>query len=251
MEPIFDDEISNAIENYEQVVASSLVSMKKKDKSPKIVSPKMTKWRSLVREIHNEISDNGRLKVPYPKAIEEAARRRKTNTNIQNLHKIQEKKVRQNRIKKEISIQTEIPFKPSFAEIYSYKIKKNEDTLTESDFFFEDINKCICNGIVKILDLYMNEIQYEIFEVSTFKTYYDNCNEDTKIFINSLIYTHFDKIFDEAYHPELDIVDEKFLRNFATDSLITFHHIVNSMFKYSEKFFNLCIFPRVVVRKID
>lgn len=246
MEPIFDDELSKAIENYDQIAASSLVSMKRKDTSAKNAG-----WHRFVREIHDELSDHGRLKFPYSKAMEEASRRKKMNTNVENLNKIRQEKVQQNRIKKEISVQTDVPFKPSFMEIYSYKIKKNEDTLTESEFYFEDITKCICNGIVKILDLYMKEIPYEFFEIPAFRSYYEGCTEDTKIFINSMIYTHFDKIFDEPYRPELDIVDEKFLRNFGTDSLKFFLYIVNSIFKNSRKFFSLCIFPHVVVRKID
>jgi len=243
MENIFDDdEIRTAIEEYDRSISSSLIERK---------SPKMTEWKNFVKDVHNEISDNGRIKIPYTKAMTEASRRKRMSTNVQNLNKIRKEKVSQNRSKKEAETQTEIGFKSSFKEIYSYKIMKNNDVLVESDFHFEDPTKCLSHGLVKILDLYMNEVSYEFFETPGFRTYYEDSNEDTKIFVNCMIYTHFDKIFDEPYREELDIVDDRFMNNYSKSSLDCFWYITNSIFKNSMKFFSLVLNPKILIRKIE
>jgi hypothetical protein len=254
MENIFEDEeIRKATEEYDRSVASSLLAIKnsKKESQKSSKSVKMTEWKEYVRDVHNEISDNGRIKISYSKAISEASRRKKMNTNLENLNKIRLDKIAKNRSKKEVGTQTEVGFKSGFLEIYSYKIKKNEDVLVESEFHFEDFNKCLSSGLVKILDLYMSEVPYEFFEIPGFRNYYDDSNEDLKIFINSLIYTYFDKIFDEPYREELDIVDERFMNNYARCSLESFWYITNSIFKNSKKFFTLNVVPKILVKKIN
>jgi hypothetical protein len=250
MEPIFDEELNKAIEDYEKFAISSLVSMKHKDVSTKS-SLKTTEWKNYVKKVHEEISDNGRLKIPYSKAMGEASRRRRISTNTENLHKIRQTKVIQNRSKKESETQTEVGFKSSFVEICGYKIKKNDNVLLESEFYFEDITKCISNGIVKILNLYMKEVPYEFFEIPEFRKYYEESNEEIKNFINCLVYTHYNKIYNQSYKVELYIIDLKFLKKFSKDSLDIFWYVVNYIFKNSNKFFHLVICPRVLIRKID
>jgi hypothetical protein len=248
MDLVLDDEIAQAIENYEKSAIFSLVSMKRTN----VKSSKSSEWKNFVKSVHDEMTDNGRLKIPYKKAMEEASRRKRISTNSKNVDESRRKKIQQNRNKKETGTQTQVGFKSSFEEIYSYKIKKNEDVLTTSDFYFEDITKCISTGLVKILDLYMREVPYEFFEIPAFRSYYDRCIEDTKIFINSLIYTHFNKkIFDEPYRPEINTVDIKFMDKYSISSLEIFWYITNSIFKNSRKFFSLDICTHMLVRKFD
>jgi hypothetical protein len=252
MENIFDDEeIKSAVEEYDRSAASSLLAIKDSIERKSKKSLKMTEWKNFVKDVHNEISDNGRIKISYAKAMTEASKRKRMSTNVQNLNKIRKEKVSQNRSKKEAETQTEIGFKPSFKEIYGYKIMKNEKTLFDPVFHYEDAIKCISDGLVKILDLYMSEVSYEFFETPDFKSIYQYSNEDTKIFINCMIYTHFDKIFDEPYREELDIVDNRFMDNYSKSSLDCFWCITNYIFKNSMKFYSLVFNPKVLIRKIE
>ena len=254
MEQIFEDDIENAIEEFERSAASSLLAIKvsnekKSPKSPK--SAKMTEWKSYVREVHDEISDNGRIKIPYTKAMTEASRRKRENTNKENLNKIRRDKVAKNRSKKEAETQTEIGFRPSFVQIYTYKISKNGVVVIEMVFQFEDPNVCLSRGLLRILNSFIKEVPYEFFAIPGFRRYYDDSKEDTKIFINSLIYTYFDKIFDEPYREEISIVDLDFFNKFSMNTLEFFWRLTNSIFENAGKSYKLHIIPTNLIRKIE
>ena len=237
-----DDETLQAIDEYERTVVSSLISLKEVEDiwSPESKKPesKKSNWSTYVKSVHKELSKDGTIKVLYSKALQEASSRNRSNINAENLNKIRKEKVSSNRRKPKASVWVQMEPKPevlnhdSLTEVYNYRITKLDDTyIRSSTASFKTLEKCMAFGLHKILEAHFDRIPYEYFiHEHNYKVYQNIQNEDVKIFMNSLMYTYYDKIHDESYREKIDIVDTTSLNKFCLNSLNQISTIVHSIY---------------------
>jgi len=237
-----DTETLQAIDEYERTAASSfLVSLKEVEDiwSPESKKPesKKSNWSTYVKSVHKELSKDGTVKVLYSKALQEASSRNRSNINAENLNKIRKEKVSSNRRKSKASVPIPVEPEPEgpiqvLTEVYNYRITKLDDTYIRSSVVcFKTLEKCMAFGLHKILEAHFNRIPYEYFiHEHNYKVYQNIQNEDVKIFMNSLMYTYYDKIYDESYREKIDIVDTTSLNKFCLNSLNQIATIVHSIY---------------------
>lgn len=242
-----DSEILKSIDEYERTVASSfLLSLKEieniwndEPETSEEIHPKFpseprksteSNWKTYINSVHKELSKNGTIKIPYSKVIQEASSRKRTNTNVANLNKIRKEKITNNRKVKTI-VQTELePLK----DVFKYRLLKlDKSYIGESPMCFKSLEKCISSGLNIFLENFFKYVPYEFFSKENFVTFYKQniMIEDIKIFTNSLLYTYYDKVYDNSYKDKIEIVDNIFLGKFCLNSLHHFRETINSIFE--------------------